>query len=743
MTSLLPNLKKEGIMKKIVNILLLSIFIWSSLFPYPLVYADVESQIEASELEVMAEGSSTDDDVNEDEQSAEEEVEEVNRLEEYADSVVLAEEEPTNEEMISAYSGTGTSADPFTAGSAAELITVLQTITSATTPGPYYIELTANIVYQDSHSFSINKDVVIDGQGFYMLYSNSSSPVALDTGFRVKTSGVTVTLRNINFGSDTLMDSSNQVYDNSTYYGIIGAIADSTTFHAIMENVNYYAQTGAQPFISWNQQSTFTFQGENAFVARAGAASEEFLEGYNVIFAEGSKTTIDHQTTSNTGLFYAFGTGSITDSRLRITIEENAEVDIISTKPSFTYNAISSGVDFTIGEGARLYYTHVGTDAMYFSNMVEMNVTVGNDAQVSFVNTGPFNSAPANLLSSSLTFYVDSPDYIRFKNASTTGTGLFTRNIAFVREDGTAGVTGDYRFSYLNASSQLQGKEVAGVSSNTLNNNYFSNPSLKQAIYQKRIEVMDWSNEPDVAVNKSELTTTIDRYDPPARQVTAVEYKLSDESLWTGSDINDAQAQSQIENATLATSGVLAVETSEEQVWVNEDLMAGTYYVYVKLTGVISDDPDVQAYTTKSRWAEAEIVIPKSTLSVEVPLELIFGTKETGAFSATEHAQPIVNQSNFVIDFTIAEVTDQSEEVTISLVDQLSVNGENELLLNLSKTDGQSIGPMLVGVNDTDAMELLPFWETSHDLYISGQFSGPIVIRHQPSYLFTYLLTVQ
>lgn len=504
-------------MKKIVNILLLSIFIWSSLFPYPLVYADVESQIEASELEVMAEDSSTDDDVNEDEQSAEEEVQEVNRLEEYADSVVLPEEEPTNEEMISAYSGTGTSADPFTAGSVAELITVLQTITSATTPGPYYIELTANIVYQDSHSFSINKDVVIDGQGFYMLYSNSSSPVALDTGFRVKTSGVTVTLRNINFGSDTLMDSSNQVYDNSTYYGIIGAIADSTTFHAIMDNVNYYAQTGAQPFISWNQQSTFTFQGENAFVARAGVASEEFLEGYNVIFAEGSKTTIDHQTTSNTGLFYAFGTGSSTDGRLRITIEENAEVDIISTKPSFTYNAISSGVDFTIGEGARLYYTHVGTDAMYFSNMVEMNITVGNDAQVSFVNTGPFNSAPANLLSSSLTFYVDSPDYIRFKNTSTTGTGLFTRNIAFVREDGTAGVTGDYRFSYLNASSQLQEKEIAGVSSNTLNNNYFSNPSLKQAIYQKRIEVMDWSNEPDVAVNKSELTTTIDRYDPPAR----------------------------------------------------------------------------------------------------------------------------------------------------------------------------------------------------------------------------------
>ncbi|MBO0461417.1 hypothetical protein JZO83_06615 [Enterococcus sp. DIV1298c] len=724
-------------MKKIVNILLLSIFIWSHLFPYHLIYADVETQLESSYVEVITEDFSTDDRKNEDQENTEEVVEEATRSEESDDPAVQSEEVITTAERISPYSGTGTFADPFTAGSATELITVLQTITNATTPGPYYITLTANIVYEDSDSFSINKDVVIDGQDFYMLYSNSSSTAALDTGFRAKTSGVTVTLRNINFGSDTLMDANNQIYDNSTYYGIIGAISEQTTFHAIMENVNYYAQTGAQPFVSWNRQSTFTFQGENTFVGRAGWDSEEFLEGYNVIFAEGSKTTIDHQTTTDLGLFYAYGTGGATDGRLRITIEENAEVEIISTKPSFTYNEFSTGVDFTIEDGARFYYTHVGANSMYFSNMVPVIFTVGSEAQVSFVNTSTFRSG------NTVTFNVNAPDYIRFKNAGAAGAGLFSTAMTFNRQDGAIGVTGDYRFSYLNASSQLQEKEVASVSSSTLNNSYFSNPQLMQAIYQKRIEVTDWSNVPDVAVNQSELTTTINSFNPPTRTVTTVEYKLSEESLWTGAAITDAQAQTAIENATLATSGVIAVDTSTEQVWQNEELQAGTYYVYVKLTGAISDDPDVQVYTTESMWFEAEIVVPKSPISVEVPLELIFGTKEAGAFSANDSAEPIVSQSNFPIDFTVTEVTDQSDEATISLVDQLSVNGENELILNLSKTDGQSIGPMLVGENEIDAISILPFWETSYDLYLSGEFSGPIFNKHHPSFLFTYLLTVQ
>lgn len=724
-------------MKKIVTIMLLSIFIWSHLFSYHFIYADVETQLESRDLELITEAPSTDDALTEDYLDSEEELGEVDVLEESDNPIVHAQQVITNVESIAPYSGSGTSADPFTAGSAAELITVLQTITSASTPGPYYIILTANIVYQDSDSFSINKDVIIDGQGFYMLYSNSSSSIALDTGYRVKTSGVTVTLRNMNFGSDTRMDANNQVYDNSTYYGIIGAISDQTTFHAILENVNYYAQTGGQPFISWNQQSTFTFQGENTFVARAGANSEEFLEGYNVTFAEGSKTTIDHQTNINTGLFYAFGTGSATDGRLRITLEENAEVDIISTKPSFTYNALSTGVDFTIAESARLYYTHTGSTPMYFSNGVPVIIDIGSEAQVSFVNTAPFNSY------NTVTFNVNGPDYIRFKNAATTGTGLFSRAMTLNRQDGTTGVAGEYRFSYLNTNNQLLENEVAGTSSITLTNNYFSNPALKEAIYQKRIEVTDWSNEPEVAVNQSELTTTINHFDPPSRQVTAVAYKLSEESLWTSSDITDTQAQTEIEQATLATSGMVAVDTSEELVWVNEELKAGTYYVYVKLTGVIGDDPNLQAYTTESLWVEANIVIPKSPLSVEVPLELVFDVRESGGFSESENARPIISHSNFPIDFTITDVEDQVEDPTISLVEQFSLNAENQLQLNLSLSDGQNLGPLIVGENEVESLTLRPFLTDPLGLYLSGEFSGPMIRRHQANYRFTYLLTEQ
>ncbi len=270
----------------------------------------------------------------------------------------------------------GTEENPFLAGTATELKSVLNTIRTDPGTGTYHVVLTNNIFYNASDVFDIHKNVVIDGQGFHMLYANNASTIASNTGFRIRASGIEATLRNMNFGSDTLTDASGRVYDNNTYYGIIGSAGTTgIIFTAILENVNYHARTGAQPFLTWNQQSRFIFKGENTFTSRAGTSSQEFMEGYNVIFAEGSKTTIDHQTELHTGFFFAFGTGGSagSDGRLRITVEENAEVHIISSKQNFTFGA---DVIFTIADSAKFFYQQAANRPLIFSNARSTTINI-------------------------------------------------------------------------------------------------------------------------------------------------------------------------------------------------------------------------------------------------------------------------------------------------------------------------------------------------------------------------------
>lgn len=631
--------------------------------------------------------------------------------------------------------GNGTEGEPFTAGTAAELRNVLGMIRIDPGTGTYYILLTNHILYNASDVFEIHKNVVIDGQGFHMLYANNASTIASNTGFRIRVSGVQATLRNLNFGSDTLTDATGRVYDNNTYYGILGSAGtDNIRFDAIFENVNYFARTGAQPLLTWNRQSRFIFKGENHFISRAGSNSQEFMEGYNITFAEGSKTTIDHQTELNTGLFFSFGTGGSagSDGRLRITIEEDAEVNIISSKQNFTFGA---QVIFTIAENAKFHYRQTANRVLNFSNNQVVTINIDQYAQATFLSNGQINSG------NMVTFNVNAPEFIRFQNLSNTN-GLFARNMNFTRLDSASEETGGFNFYYLNQTQRVVRREIPGGTTRVLANNQFSHSSLRQAIYKKRTN-FEWNTDTDVGIGISDLTTSINAYDPNSRLLTEVAYKLSTERLWSGSSITEANAQAAIELATEDTTSVIAADKSTNLSWKNEKLPAGTYYVYARVTTAISDDPEKLLYASNSFWQEKEVVIERSPIHVEVPLQKLFDVRETGEFYKVEYSQPIISHSNFPIDFTVTHVADHSTNPTITLVDQITEESDDHLILSLGVTNGQRLGPLLIGENQIEPLVLEPFLTDPLELFLTGEFAGSIFKKHETDFRLTYILSAQ
>ncbi|AUB52853.1 hypothetical protein EM4838_07560 [Enterococcus mundtii] len=640
-------------------------------------------------------------------------------------------------EQIESLNGLGTEGNPYTAGTATELRDVLRAINSSPSNGVYHVVLTNHILYQDSDVFEIRRNLVVDGQGFHMLYSNSSSSTAINTGYRIQRSGVHVTLRNMNFGSNSMTDAAGRIYDNNTYYGIIGSgNVSGINFTAVFEDVDYYARTGAQPLLSWNQESTFIFKGENHFTSRAGTNSQEFMEGYNLVFGSGTKTTIDHQTETDSGFIHGFGTGGSNggNRRIEVVIEEEAEVSILSSKQNLTHGA---PLIFTIADNAKFFYRQTANRALNFSDSHATTINIGRDAQTTFLSNGPINSG------NSVTFNVDEPEFIHFENVGTTNR-LFARDMTLNRLDGVPGVTGDYQINYLDHDQGLGKKQIPGRATQILADNQFSLIGLRQAIYQRGVH-FTWDSIPNVQIGKSELLTTIH---PTSQIIKEVRYKLSTERLWSGDSVTSPAAQDAITQANPDTPGVMAVENTTSLSWQNEQLRAGTYYVYVQVIfqqmadGAVAGQ-EMEPLSIESLWEEKEVMIVRSPIHVEVPLKKIFEVREAGTFHQEEHSQPIITHSNFTIDFTVTHIADHSIDPTISLVVQIPEVEGDHLLLKLSTNDGQAFGPLIVGENRPEAITLEPFLKDPLELFLKGEFAGSIFKKHETDFRLTYTLTAK
>ena len=250
--------------------------------------------------------------------------------------------------------------------------------------------------------------------------------------------------------------------------------------------------------------------------------------------------------------------------------------------------------------------------------------------------------------------------------------------------------------------------------------------------------------EPEVGIDLSNLTTTINTTRPPERPLTKYDFKLSKQRLWTGSSINTQAAQTQINNASLTTNGMVAVRSSPtESFWQEQKLYAGIYYVYVKVTGQLQEDPELAHLPSESFWYEVVIEMPKSPLNVEVPLEKIFKIREEGPFDTFESSQPVVSRSNFPINLTVTEVVEHTTDSPVALVNEIQPGANKQLRLHLRTTNNQDSGPLVVGLNQASPIEILPFLDNPLHLYLKGEYAGSLQEKHDVSYSFVYQLTAK
>lgn len=653
---------------------------------------------------------------------------------------------------IAAFSGTGTEQDPFTAGTAAELETVTEMIRTIPGAGPFHIHLTADIVLRNNvpmlplgtrlDRFNLYKDTVIDGQGYHLLIQNDSR--SYFSFFETRNNGINLTFQNINFGSNQLVDQNGIIYGRQGMYGIISSINDySLNFNMVMENINFYTNYSLAEAVwqGYNDESYFHFRGDNQIIFDFTNRRTSIISSPNIIYEEDSSTYIECGPglyifyVSGNSLFPELGTGN-----LNIQQKNNAKVEIITGKEGLAY-AIDSAT-MTIGEEAELSVRGSSTSNM---SIIRQSVSaegtailnVNQNAVVDIVNQSNFRL-------NNLTINVDQPKYFRMEALDNTPTTM-ANNATMKRLDGVSGETGGYQVTSIDVSGQIFISEVSGGGSFGGDTMLYGT-NRKGFLYQRKFAIDELEAVPEVDVGISRLTTSINAVEPVGRPLTRYQLKLSRTRLWRPTTllptINSLNTQRVISNATLATNGVLAIESSEtESSWQKEKLTAGTYYVYVRVTGVMQDDPELQKYLSESLWHEIVIEVPKSPMSAEVPLEKFFRVREIGEFDETANALPIISHSNFPIDFKVTDVVEQSTDSAVTLVNSTMTDAFKHLQLRLAATNGQHTGPLTVGSNQENAIQVLPFLDDPLKLYLKGHYSGPIDGRHDVTYKFTYQLT--
>lgn len=643
--------------------------------------------------------------------------------------------------LVRAIGGTGTEADPFTVASRTDLSQALNILNTSGGAGPFHIQFIADILFQSNDIFEIYKDVIIDGQGFYMNTLNIYQGSYL---FRAQTPYVNVKIKNLNFGREGFINAGGAEKSLLPRYGVLTSADASIPFHLSVENINIYINQGGHKLYTENPESTITFFGENTITV-AGydmILQSSMIDMWHVIFTENSKTYLNSESTlPNAAIFHArTATGqSSTDQRLQIQLEDNSEVIINANIPQLGISPV--GYDLYVGQGSRLVYESSGSANIGLAQQsltTTSMIHVEKDAQLTFNTSSDFS--PTLTPSSKVMFNVNEPELIRLKKRSTIVSNSLG-GFQFNRLDGESGEIGGYQFNAQDRYGQAVSKDITTGQLFDLSTIGVSN----EVIYQKKFDIQTVDTSPEVDLDLSELTTTIETVTPSDRPLTNHQFILSKEPLWSGASINTEAAQTQITTTTPATSGVLAIETSEtERTWKQEKLHAGTYYVYVKVTGVMQEDPELQKYLSNSLWKEIVVDVPKSVLSVEVPLEKFFTAREAGEFDELAAAQPIISRSNFPIDFSVTEVTEHSiEETPVTLVNDVLQDAHKHLRLHLAATNGQHSGPLTLGENQSDSIEVLPFVNDPLMLYLKGEYSGPIFDKHDVRYRFIYTLTAQ
>lgn len=607
--------------------------------------------------------------------------------------------------------GSGTEADPYLVNNSADLKSYLALGNNSSTT--LYIQLTGDITYTDSDRFTIYSNVVINGLkdntagSYYKMLKTGTSTTTSSAGFYLNASGYDVTFENMSFG-----DASYSYYQ--TYYGIL--LGGGNQVDLTVRNVDYYGRAGGQPFYNSNIQTTFTFDGNNNFNVQPGTNSQEFLEGVNVTFAEGSTTNISHNSSGSLSLFY----NSTSSNQMAITIGANATVNIVTNKTYFTYD---TNVNFTMGDSAKFTYLATASGFNFVSlSSYQSNYSIGNNATFSVSGAGKIESSN----SATATFTVTNPAEISFENTSSSG--LFNSSVTL-----SPTTQNDYLFDYTVGGQSTT--KTASTSSTTLNDAAFATNLTKLRYYPYATASFDATGDVTNASGGLSATSVINVSNiaiSNSYSLSNVEYKIfSTSPLADGADITTTESQDTITNSSDAdySDSITTDSFSIEQV------PAGTYTIFLRATGSSSSG----SITQTTQWVAETVTLEKSVLNVTVPSNMAFAVIDNAAFTSP-NTYYVTNHTNYGITFGIDSITTEVSDIT--LVEDISTSdATNPLYLALKgESDGTTL-PFVTSASTKPAFSISPFSDPYNFLLI-GQYGGTVNtngIRTLP-YTLTYVI---
>lgn len=622
-----------------------------------------------------------------------------------------------------ATAGAGTEESPYLVTSFKELTDTLEeTVAAGQTQ---YIQLQNDIVY-DTTGIPIIQNTVIDGNGNALLYNGTRYSVA---HFKSDADNINVTYKNVSFGNST--------YPNSSWYGILYA-GTKTGNQLTVENINYNIQNGSQPFWGGNNTgNTLTLKGKNTFHSSGTENGGEFVEGYRyVTFAENSDTTIYNDAPGATAVFYS--------SSQTVTIEKNASVSIESSKAHLFYNSATLNVQ---EQGKFSYKTIYGTnDKSNTANLCTGTLTANFAAD----SIGHFTTDVNNFTGTNPTFNLNSPDYVVIDSTSSSKRVLGDMKPIFKRQDSD---TFSYRIDYL--SGDKQQTYVPTVSTGSSYTITSSNIGDGYSVAYAKLPTIDSlsassATGPDI----SSITAQIDSTSPANLLSSEIQYKLATKQLYSG-ELASADAQNSIQNAGTAegvkeTANVPLPGTQppagESSKYLFTKLPAGSYYLYVQV-----NDQRIAGYTFESLWQETSAEVEPFVLTQFSSNAMSFNSPIPGQFGKQQNLEnyTIRNAGNVPAKISLTSITrnsDSSEK--LSLVEQFDTNNQELLLSLIAEKVGSgariTFGPLTdKDPLNLDTLQLDPFWETDAqaNLYLAGDYSGPMIGPQNFSYRFSFAIS--
>lgn len=598
-------------------------------------------------------------------------------------------------------SETGSVEDPFLVDNFAEL----ETAVASDVSGIKYIQLTDDILINDTGKLSIKTDTVIDGSNdgagnFTLNYTGGNG---ISGGlFATGKNDLTITFKNLNFGSAE--------YLGSTYYGFLTTTNAGTVVN--IENIVYQAEVGGQPFYASRADNTLNFSGINEFKVSPGSYSQEFSEGYGIInFKKDSQTTIYQNTNSSEGVFWL--KGQIPGV---VTVEENAVVDITSGKNALFY--LEKPLNLAIQENACFNYQKIDgeqpNNELYRSQQMSINIAEQGEFLASTADKG--------LDLKSATFQATDPKQIQFTTEENNSNSAIASGSLSIKNSGQG------LYQLIDETNTVLQTVTAGEEAKNI-----AYQNKRKVVYVPAITFDQIGVRSEVGTRKSDailglqtINSSLDATWQYRGNYVLTKQRLADnEGL-----INQTEVNHTYEGESAADSGIY-INDSE---WGNSEsitevtishILAGEYYVY----GRIEAKNNEKTFTTQ--WQETPLNVTEF-IQANLADQLTFKSpKETVGMDPLTGYQ-LENTGNLPIQIYLAEVgVASTSDAEIALVQDYDANNPKSLWLNCEATvnDQTTSWNLLAGKVANEAkITLRPYWKDTQSratLNLTGNFSGP------------------